>query len=411
MFDILGTDRGSRARCGRLTTGHGVIDTPAFLPVGTQGSVKGISPRELRELKAQMVLGNTYHLFVRPGIDTIKHFGGLHRFMNWDGPILTDSGGYQVFSLAKLRKISEDGVAFQNHVDGTPAFISPEIAMEIQAALDSDIAMVLDECAPYPCEYDYAARSTEMTTRWARRCKEWKTENAKRRTPNAQRLNQSSVEAEVPPAKLRDAAGIAATTEGRQLLFGIVQGATFDDLRKQSAQAMVELDFDGYAVGGVSVGEPEEEMMRAVEVSEPFLPNDKPRYAMGLGTPPQLLEMIARGIDMFDCVLPTRLARNGTAFTSSGTINLKNAEYSMDKKPIEDKCGCQTCREFARGYIRHLIKAEEILGLRLITLHNLHFYLDLMRQTRNAIKAEKFEEFRKDFISNYRTREVDLAAM
>ena len=349
------------------------------MPVGTQGSVKAVSPRELRELNAQIILGNTYHLFVRPGIQVIKHFGGLHRFMNWDGPILTDSGGYQIFSLAKLRKISEDGVAFQNHVDGTPAFISPEIAMEIQAALGSDIAMVLDECAPYPCERDYAARSAEMTTRWAKKCKE----NAQRRTPNAQSRIQ-------------------------QLVFGIVQGATFDDLRKQSAQTIVDLDFDGYAIGGVSVGEPEEEMMRAVESSEPFLPKDKPRYAMGLGTPPQLLEMIARGMDMFDCVLPTRLARNGTAFTSTGTLNLKNAEFAMDKRPIEENCACSTCREFTRGYIRHLIKAEEILGLRLITLHNLHLYINLMKQARDQIDNETFEGFRRNFVSNYKTRDVDL---
>jgi queuine tRNA-ribosyltransferase len=415
MFDLLTQDRQTKGRRGRLTTAHGVIDTPAFMPVGTQGSVKAVSPRELHELNAQIVLGNTYHLFVRPGVEVIKHFGGLHEFMNWDGPILTDSGGYQIFSLAKLRKISEDGVEFQNHVDGTPAFISPEIAMEIQAALGSDIAMALDECAPYPCERDYATRSLEMSTRWAKRCKEWKTENAQRSTLNAQRSMEEIVEANaspartVSPAKPKTAAGTAATT-ARQLLFGIVQGATFDDLRKQSAQAIVDLDFDGYAIGGVSVGEPEEEMMRAVEASVPFLPKDKPRYAMGLGTPPQLLEMIARGMDMFDCVLPTRLARNGTAFTSTCTLNLKNAEFAMDKRPIEENCACSTCREFTRGYIRHLIKAEEILGLRLITLHNLHLYINLMKQARDQIDNETFEGFRRNFVSNYKTRDVDLAA-
>src|SRR3984893_8450383 len=351
------------------------------MPVGTQGSVKAMSPRELREVNAQIILGNTYHLFVRPGLDVIKHFGGLHKFMNWDGPILTDSGGYQIFSLAKLRKIAEEGVHFQNHVDGTPAFISPEIAMEIQATLGSDIAMVLDECAPYPCERDYAARSLEMTTRWAKRCKE----NAERPTPNAQ-------------------------SRTKQLIFGIVQGATFDDLRKESAQAIVDLAFDGYAIGGVGVGEPEEEMRRGVEQSKPILPSDKPRYAMGLGTPPQLLEMIARGMDMFDCVLPTRLARNGTAFTSTGTLNLKNAEFALDKGPIEDGCECPACREFSRGYIRHLVKAEEILGLRLITLHNLHSYLDLMRQARTKIEAGTFDSFRKGFVANYKTRNVDLGS-
>src|SRR6266480_3822426 len=399
-FERLATDRHSKARRGRLTTAHGEIDTPAFMPVGTQGSVKGVSPRELRELNAQIILGNTYHLFVRPGLDVIKHFGGLHNFMSWDGPILTDSGGYQIFSLAKLRKITEEGVEFQNHIDGARAFISPEIAMEIQAALGSDIAMVLDECVPYPCEYDYAARSAEMTARWAKRCREWKEESIEHPTSNIQsRMTESEQSAIRNPQSDIE----------RQLLFGIVQGATFEDLRRSSAQAIVDLDFDGYAIGGVSVGEPEEEMMCAVESAEPCLPKHKPRYAMGLGTPPQLLEMIARGIDMFDCVLPTRLARNGTAFTASGTINLKNAEFALDKSPIEENCACPTCSEFVRGYIRHLIKAEEILGLRLITLHNLHFYLDLMRQAREHIENGSFEEFRKHFVSNYKTRDADLA--
>ena len=397
MFELLAQDPESKARHGRLTTAHGAIETPAFMPVGTQGSVKAVSPRELRELNAPIVLGNTYHLFVRPGIEVIKHFGGLHKFMTWDRPILTDSGGYQIFSLAKLRKISEEGVQFQNHVDGTAAFISPEIAMEIQAALGSDIAMVLDECPPWPCEYDYAAKSAEMTTRWAKRCKEWEEENAERSTPNAELpIEESAISSQQSAIQ-------------RQLVFGIVQGATFGELRQQSAQAIVDLDFDGYAVGGISVGEPEEEMFRAIESSEPFLPKDKPRYAMGLGTPPQLLEMIGRGTDMFDCVLPTRLARNGTAFTSSGTINLKNAGYTKDKRPIEDNCDCMSCREFSRGYIRHLIKAEEILGLRLITLHNLHFYLDLMRRAREKIDKGTFDGFRSEFVSNYETGDVDLA--
>src|SRR5881398_4179776 len=375
MFELVAQDRESKARRGRIATAHGVLDTPAFMPIRTQGSVKGVSPKELRELKAQIILGNTYHLFVRPGIDVMQHFGGLHKFMNWDGAILTDSGGYQIFSLAKLRKITDEGVHFQNHVDGTPAFISPEIAMEIQAALGSDIAMVLDECPPWPCDYDYAARSMEMTARWAQRCKR-------------------SVEAGVSPATSNNAAGTAAATEG-QLLFGIVQGATFPELRKKSAQALVEIGFDGYAIGGVSVGEPEEEMMRAVESSSSFLPENKPRYGMGLGTPAQLLELIARGMDMFDCVLPTRLARNGTAFAATGTLNLKNAEFALDKRPIEENCACEAWREFSRGYIRHLVKAEEILGLRLITLHNLHFYLTLMNQVRCEIEAGTFYQFRK----------------
>ncbi|PYL02387.1 MAG: tRNA guanosine(34) transglycosylase Tgt [Verrucomicrobia bacterium] len=385
-FELLTTDRQSKARQGRLTTAHGVIETPAFMPIGTQGSVKGVSPRELHEINAQIILGNTYHLFVRPGLDVIKHFGGLHNFMNWDGPILTDSGGYQIFSLAKLRKITDDGVEFQNHLDGARAFISPEVAMEIQAALGGDIAMALDECVPYPCEYDYAAQSAEMTTRWAKRCLEWKRRNGE----TAKR-------------------GFAGSPDGRfvdSMLFGIVQGATFDDLRKQSAQTIVELDFDGYAIGGVSVGEPEEEMMRAVESAEPFLPRDKPRYAMGLGTPPQLLQMIARGMDMFDCVLPTRLARNGTAFTAAGTLNLKNAEFALDKSPIEENCACHACQQFSRGYIRHLIKAEEILGLRLITLHNLDFYLNLMNRAGGEIENGTFDQFRKAFVAEYKTRDA-----
>jgi len=369
VFELLAQDQQSKARHGRLLTARGAIETPAFMPIGTRGTVKAVSPRELRELNAQIILGNTYHLFVRPGIDVIKHFGGLHNFMNWDGPILTDSGGYQIFSLAKLRKISEDGVQFQNHVDGTPAFISPEIAMEIQAGLGSDIAMALDECPPWPCERDYAAKSLELTTRWAKRCKE-------------------------------------APRHDRQLVFGIVQGATFEDLRREAAEAVVAIGFDGFAIGGVSVGEPEREMMRAVESVEPYLPRDKPRYTMGLGTPPQMLEMIARGMDMFDCVLPTRLARNGTAFTAAGTLNLKNAEFALDKRPIEEACACPACREFTRGYIRHLIKAEEILGLRLITLHNLHFYLNLMNRACSEIESGDFDEFRKAFVAGYKTRDV-----
>jgi queuine tRNA-ribosyltransferase len=385
-FELLATDRHSKARRGCLTTAHGAIDTPAFMPVGTQGSVKGVSPRELRELNAQIVLGNTYHLFVRPGLEVIKHFSGLHNFMNWDGPILTDSGGYQIFSLAKLRKITEEGVEFQNHIDGGRAFISPEIAMEIQMVLGGDITMALDECVPYPCEYEYAAQSAEMTTRWAKRCLEWK------------RRNGETANERVAASPIRRFAD--------SILVGIVQGAIFEDLRKGSAQAIVDLDFDAYAIGGVSVGEPEEEMMRAVEWAEPFLPGNKPRYAMGLGTPPQLLELIARGMDMFDCVLPTRLARNGTAFTATGTINLKNAEFILDKNPIEENCVCEACREFSRGYIRHLIKAEEILGLRLITLHNLHFYLNLMNQARSEVEKGTFDQFRKAFVAEYKTRDA-----
>ncbi len=381
IFELLAQDRQSKARHGRLTTAHGAIETPAFVPVGTQGSVKAVSPRELRELNAPIVLGNTYHLFVRPGIEVIKHFGGLHKFMTWNRPILTDSGGYQIFSLAKLRKISENGVHFQNHVDGSPAFISPESAMEIQAALGSDIAMVLDECPPWPCEYDYAAKSAEMTTRWAKRCKDALQQRQNltalsRQVSREENAQLPTSNAEPPTSNIEDrTTDLGQSAIDRQLVFGIVQGATFGELRQQSAQAIVDLDFDGYAIGGVSVGEPEEEMFRAVESSEPFLPNEKPRYAMGLGTPPQL----------------------------------KNAEYAKDRRPIEEDCVCSSCREFSRGYVRHLIKAEEILGLRLITLHNLHFYLDLMRQARDKIDKGAFDEFRREFVSNYETRDVDIA--
>ena len=363
MFELLLTDPHSKARRGRLTTAHGVIQTPIFMPVGTQGTVKAVSPGELRELNAQIILGNTYHLFLRPGLDVIREFGGLHGFSRWEGPILTDSGGFQVFSLARLRKISDEGVHFQSHIDGNACFIGPREAMEIQAALGSDIAMLFDECPPYPCEHAYAARSLERTLLWAKRCKEVPTPGAK---------------------------------------FGIVQGATFADLRRESAEALVSMDFDGYAVGGVSVGEPEEEMLAAVENSEPYLPAHKARYAMGLGTPPQMVEMVARGIDMFDCVLPTRVARNGTAYTGRGTVNLKNAAHILAKGPIEEGCTCPACREFPRAYIRHLLKAEEILGLRLVTLHNLHFYLNLMTNVRQALESGTFSEFRRQFHANYR---------
>jgi queuine tRNA-ribosyltransferase len=378
MFELIGKDPSSKARRGRLTTAHGVIETPAYMPVGTQGSVKAVSSRELHELEAQIILGNTYHLFVRPGLDVIRKFGGLHRFMNWDGPILTDSGGYQIFSLAKLRKITEEGAHFQNHIDGSAAFISPEIAMEIQATLGSDIAMVLDECPPWPCEYDYAARSLEMTLRWAARCKVWLKANAECRVP--------------------------------QMVFGIVQGATFEDLRRSSAQALAAMGFDGYAIGGVSVGEPEPEMMQAIEWSEPHLPENKPRYAMGLGTPPQLIELIARGVDMFDCVLPTRLARTAAAFTAGGTLNLKNAEFTSQTGPVEEGCVCEACCGYSRAYIRHLLKAEEILGLRLLSIHNLHFYLDLMKRARSAIEDGTFSSFRAQFVSGYKTRNGNAVA-
>lgn len=369
-FEVLARDASSRARRGRLQTRRGVIETPVFMPVGTQGTVKAVSPRELHELKTQVILGNTYHLFVRPGLDVIRQFGGLHRFMGWNGPILTDSGGFQVFSLAKLRRITEEGVHFQNHLDGAPCFIGPETSMEIQHALGSDIVMAFDECPPHPCSWEDASKSLDLTLRWERRCIDWW--------------------------------GGRKDDGPRPLLFGIVQGSSHADLREKSARALVEMGWDGYAVGGVSVGEPEPEMMRAVEFAVPHLPEDRPRYAMGLGTPPQMVEMVARGIDMFDCVLPTRVARNGTAFTAGGSVNLKNAVFARDGAPIEEGCACYACANFSRAYLRHLVKAEEILGLRLITLHNLHFYLGLMGRCRETIADGTFAEFRREFVRGYR---------
>jgi len=376
-FTVQASDPASGARAGMFVTRRGVIETPLFMPVGTQATVKAVSPEELRGLGASIILGNTYHLHVRPGEELIAGFGGLHRFMAWDRSILTDSGGFQVFSLARLRKVSEEGVRFQNHIDGSPAFLSPETSMHIQERLGSDIVMVFDECPPHPCSESDAARSLDLTLRWAARCRAW--------------WDQS-------PA--------GADPESRPLVFGIVQGSSYTELRRRSAESLVEIGFDGYAVGGVSVGEPEEEMMLAVESAVPFLPADRPRYAMGLGTPPQMLEMVARGIDLFDCVLPTRLARNGTAFTRHGTINLKNANFARDPKPIEDGCTCPACSEFTRGYLRHLVKAGEILALRLISLHNLHFYLGLLREARSHLFDGTFDTFRRGFVANYRPRGI-----
>lgn len=367
IFQLLKEDTASRARLGQIFTRHGEIETPIFMPVGTQGSVKAVSPQELHALEAQIILGNTYHLFIRPGLEVIRKMGGLHGFSTWDGPILTDSGGFQVFSLAKLRKITEEGVHFQNHLDGSPTFLSPEVAMEIQYILSSDIAMAFDECPPHPCEHDYAAKSLDLTLRWAKRSR--------------MAMDQYDLNA-------------------RPHLFGIVQGSVYPDLREKSARELVQIGFEGYAIGGVSVGEPEVEMMRAVDHTEPFLPKDKPRYTMGLGTPPQLVELVARGIDMFDCVLPTRIARNGTAFTDDGTMNLKNACYADDPRPITENTH-PLVQQFSRAYIRHLIKAEEILGLRIISLHNLHYYLNLMKQIRFHIQNGSFADFRKEFVSRY----------
>ncbi|HVM62963.1 MAG TPA: tRNA guanosine(34) transglycosylase Tgt [Verrucomicrobiae bacterium] len=363
-FEILAQDSKTAARLGRLHTAHGLVETPIFMPVGTQATVKCMTPDELRELKAQIILGNTYHLVIRPGTDLIAKAGGLHKFMGWDGPILTDSGGYQVFSLAKLRKISKEGVEFQSHVDGATLFLGPRESVAAQVALGSDVVMAFDECPHWPCDREYACSSLDLTLEWAARCRE---------------------------QKLADS----------QLLFGIVQGSVYPDLRERGARELVALGFDGYAIGGVSVGEPPPEMARQVEMTAPFLPSDKPRYLMGVGTPPQILEMIARGVDMFDCVLPTRVARNGAIFTARGTYDIKNARYRDDFGPLEDGCDCYACRRFTRAYVRHLCKTNEILGLRLMTWHNLHMYLGTMRRARETIAAGTFEQFRREFTAAY----------
>lgn len=366
------------ARAGTLQLPHGTVQTPIFMPVGTQGSVKTLHPAELEELGAQIILGNTYHLWLRPGHELIRNFGGLHQFTTWQKPILTDSGGFQVWSLAKMRKITEQGVHFQSHLDGSKMLLTPELSMEIQAALGSDIAMLFDECPPYPCDETYAAKSLALTTRWAKRCKE----------------NSCGFPPQPMPAASRGA------TKIHQHHFAIVQGSTYAHLREQSARELVELDFDGYAIGGVSVGEPEHEMFRAIENTIPFLPTDKPRYAMGLGTPPQILEMISRGVDMFDCVMPTRIARHGVAFTLDGPIHIKNLIHAHDPRPLCESSHPHVAR-FSRSYIRHLFRAREILALRLLSFHNLHFYLSLTHQAREAILDGTFSQFKKSFINRY----------
>jgi queuine tRNA-ribosyltransferase len=373
MFELLKTDPTSKARVGRLTTPHGVIDTPVFMSVGTQGSVKAIDPRELREMGTQIILGNTYHLNIRPGMEIIRAAGGLHRFISWDGPILTDSGGFQVFSLATIRKIQAHGVEFRSHLDGSLLFLGPKEAMGIQRELGSDIAMVFDDCPPHTSTPRELRAAVERTLRWAAEC---------RAQPRA--------------------AG--------QQVFGIVQGGTNASLREECARALVALDFDGYAIGGVSVGEPEPEMLRAVELAESFLPADRARYAMGLGTPAQLVELVARGVDMFDCVLPTRVARNGTAFTRNGSISIKGGAYKADFRPIEEGCDCFACRNFSRAYLRHLLNVGEILGLRMLSVHNTRMYLRVMEDVRGAIAAGEFAQFRREFAARYvPTQKVLLA--
>lgn len=359
-FKVIKKDGSTAARLGSLTTPHGRIDTPIFMPVGTQATVKAMTPEELWDVGAQIILANTYHLYIRPGHELVARMGGLHEFMRWKGPILTDSGGFQVFSLTELRKITEDGVKFRSHLDGSYHFISPETAIAVQEALGGDIIMCFDECPPYPAEYDYVRRSMELTSRWARRCKE---------------------------AKQRD----------DQALFGIVQGGMFRDLRERSAHELRETGFDGYALGGLSVGEEKGVMYEIMESCAPFIPEDKPRYVMGIGAPEDLIEGIHFGFDMFDCVMPTRNARNGMLFTSFGRINIKGAAYAEDRGPIDPECGCYVCRNYSRAYLRHLYRAGEILASRLNTWHNLHYYLSLMAEARKAIAGDRFAQFRREF--------------
>ncbi|KGF09972.1 queuine tRNA-ribosyltransferase [Tissierellia bacterium S5-A11] len=364
-FELIKKDSRTKARLGKITTDHGEIQTPIFMPVGTKATVKTMKTDELKNLKAQIILGNTYHLYLRPGTEVIEKAGGLHKFMNWDRPILTDSGGFQVFSLANIRNIVEEGVEFRSHIDGSKQFLTPEKSMEIQHILGSDIMMCFDECAPYPSSYDYIKNSMERTSRWAERCKEYHNDKED------------------------------------QALFGIVQGGMYKDLRKISAQDLVSLDFPGYAVGGLSVGEPLDLMNEILDYTSDYLPENKPRYLMGVGTPDYLFEAVERGIDMADCVLPTRIARNGTLMTSKGRLVIKNAKYKDDFSKPDDECDCEVCQNYSRAYLRHLFNVDEILGLRLATIHNLHFLIHLMEEIRKSIANDYFLEFKSDFYKKY----------
>lgn len=368
-YEIVARCPHTRARAGVIHTPHGEIPTPVFAPVGTQGTVKTVAPRELEELGASLILANTYHLYLRPGPEIIARLGGLHRFMGWPGPLMTDSGGFQVFSLEDLRAIDEEGVHFRSHLDGSEHFLTPEKVIEVQEQLGADIIMPLDECTPYPSDHEHNRRALARTHAWAERCR-------------------------------------TAQTRPDQALFGIVQGGAFADLRQESARFLVGLDFPGYAIGGLSVGEPKALMHQMLEVTVPLLPEDKPRHLLGVGSPEDLFECVARGIDIFDCVLPTRMARNGAVFTRCGRLNLRNARYTEAPGPIEEGCACYTCQHFSRAYLRHLIKAREILGLHLATLHNLHFTLSLMRDIRAAILDGRFVELKDAFLAEWETMEV-----
>ena len=360
-YELIARQPGSCARRGRIHTRRGIVDTPAFMPVGTQGTVKAILPEALKDMGAQILLGNTYHLFLRPGHELIQTLGGLHRFMNWDGPILTDSGGFQVFSLSGLRKITEEGVRFQSHLDGSNQQLTPESSIAIQRALGADIVMAFDECIPHPAERAYVVDSTDRSSRWARRCRQ-----------------------ALPPGE--DGA-----------LFGIVQGGMHEDLRRKSAEDLMEIGFEGYALGGLSVGEEASIMYEVMEYSLPLLPENQPRYVMGVGTPENLVEGVARGADMFDCVMPTRNARNGVLFTSFGKLSIKQARYREDESPLDPECSCYTCRNYSRAYLRHLYQSGEILASMLNTMHNLHYYQQLMAGMRAGIEKGEFDRFRKDF--------------
>lgn len=364
-FELIKESKDSMARLGKISTPHGEIETPIFMPVGTRGTVKAMTPEEVKNLGAQILLSNTYHLYLKPGHELIDEAGGLHKFMNWNYPILTDSGGFQVFSLSDLRKITEEGVEFRSHIDGSKHFIGPEKSMEIQNALGSDIMMCFDECTPYPSNYEYSKESMERTTRWAKRCKEYHKNTDK------------------------------------QGLFGIVQGGMFKDLREKSAKDLVDMDFPGYAVGGLSVGEPKDLMCGILEFTTPLLPKNKPRYLMGVGTPDYLFEAVIRGIDMADCVLPTRLARNGTVLTSHGKLVIRNAKYAKDFSKLDPECDCYACTNYSRAYIRHLFNVGEILGARLTTIHNLYFLIKLMENIREAIKEDRLLEYKEEFYKKY----------
>ena len=368
-FELLHVDKYTGARRGRLHTPHGVIETPIFMPVGTQATVKTFTPDELKMCGAQIILSNTYHLHLRPGDDVVRQLGGLHKFMRWDGPILTDSGGFQVFSLAGLRKISEEGVTFASHLDGHRIFMGPEESMRIQSNLGSDIAMAFDECVENPAAYDYAKASCERTLRWLERCK-----------AEHDRLN-----------------ALPDTVNPQQMLFGINQGATYADLRIWHMQQIAKIDCDGFAIGGLAVGEPTEVMYEIIDAVEPYMPADKPRYLMGVGTPGNIIEGVARGVDFFDCVMPARNARHGKLFTWSGTLNIKNAKYKLDESPIDPACDCPVCRNFSRAYLRHLFTAEEMLAMRLAVMHNLYFYNKLTQRIRESLDNGSFDAFREAY--------------